>query len=260
MSSSAFAFHDSIRTTRAWDLLPEADKEIYTTLRTAFQSTTKSTSREQKKIQFKSEIRSILDFIESSDRDREDRSIVSGIAFTGPFICVNTRQLKNLIGKCKSSINGCFQQLGYVAVKTKPKARTVVLSILPSLHGDPGAQRQWTVRYHPGDPLFISKYTSDEYPEMTDEDLYEDKRTTPDSPTDGEKPLIEFDSSYIVDAESDFRAHNTAPAKEVKSSASLDILSDIGDTWDCCDDYVTPLVRSKSHAFGYDDSCEWLFL
>jgi hypothetical protein len=72
----------------------------------------------------------VLKFLEYSESHREERCILAGIAFAGPFICVNTRLLKSFLGRCKSSINGGFQQMGYVAIKTKTKARGCVAAVL----------------------------------------------------------------------------------------------------------------------------------
>jgi hypothetical protein len=85
-------------------------------------------------------------FVTASELQREERAIVVGLAVSGDYIVVNTWQLKNLIGRCKSSINGCFRSLGYQAFPTQAKSRQCVLDILPSLRTNPGALRQWTAR------------------------------------------------------------------------------------------------------------------
>jgi hypothetical protein len=124
---------------------------MYTTLRDHFVQK-KPAERFQNALVFRNEVQLIID---GTPFGREERSIVCGIAVAGPLIAVNTRQLKSLIGRCKSSINGSFRQLGYLAVKTKSKARECVLVILPSLKGDPGSLRQWTVRFSSAGPLTL---------------------------------------------------------------------------------------------------------
>ena len=120
----------------------------------------------------------ILQFLEQSESGREWRCILAGVAFAGPFICVNTRQLKNFLGRCKSSINGSFQQLGYVAVRTKSKAKSCVLSVIPSLANDPNLLRQWTVRCASDDAhfCFVSKFQPHPMPTITPEDLNEERK------------------------------------------------------------------------------------
>ena len=273
MLTSTFAFHDTIQTGRAWEALSDTDKENFDRLRLMFQEQTKPITRDRKSQLFQKEIQSVLEYIESSPDARENRSIVTGLGFTGPFICVNTRQFKNLMGKCKSSINGCFQEIGYIAVKTKPKARAVILSVLPSLQGDPGAQRQWTVRYHPGNPIFSSVFETQGCPTMTEADLYEDKRVL--SPPTCEVPLVlnqqkdPAKPAQVDEEKYDFRPPSPQPAPEMKASVSLDFLTGFGDDWDYYrDDMTSPvvtssMVRSKSHMLsfsGFDDGYEWSFL
>jgi hypothetical protein len=101
--------------------------------------------RDQRFSSFLQELLMLLQFIERSPIGFEERSLLVGVAFSGPFICVNTRQLTTLVGRCKSSINGSFQQLGYVGMKSK--ACDYLLSVLPSLVKQPTLLRQWTVRY-----------------------------------------------------------------------------------------------------------------
>jgi len=104
---------------------------------------------------FPQEIQKIIMFIERRVDDRENRAIASGLAYNGSFICVNTRQLKHFIGRCKSSINSGFQQLGYSSLKTKSRAHACLLSVLPSLSNDVISSRQWTVRICMAFPQFI---------------------------------------------------------------------------------------------------------
>jgi hypothetical protein len=83
-------------------------------------------------------------YIDRSSMGWDHRCVLVGIAFSGPFVCVRIHQLKSVLGRCKSSINGSFQQLGYASIKTK--ANCYLLNILPFLIQDASAMRQWTVR------------------------------------------------------------------------------------------------------------------
>jgi hypothetical protein len=138
-------FDDRASTMRAWSALDPEDKQRYLTLRKSFigrgpRDDTPSPSR------FRYELQDVTAFVNRCPEQREERAIVVGLAISDQFIAVNTGQLKNLIGRCKSSINGCFRSLGYLGVLTKVKSRECVLGILPALGADPGALRQWTVR------------------------------------------------------------------------------------------------------------------
>ena len=163
-----------------WSKLSQEDKLEFQRLRTNFHRSQKISSKDPRLVSFSNELHTILKFIEHSESGRECRTVLAGVAFAGPFICVNTRQLKSFLGRCKSSINGSFQQLGYVAIKTKSKARSCVLAILPSLVNDQNILRQWTVRWASDDAkfCFVTSLTSLQLPIINDDDLNEDHRGT----------------------------------------------------------------------------------
>jgi hypothetical protein len=160
-----------------WGNLSPADKTEFLRLRTSFYQGQRTSSTKDKKIvSFSNELISILKYIQHSEVGRENRTVMVGVCFAGPFIGVNTRQLKNFIGRCKSSINSSLQQLGYVALKTKSKARTCILSIIPSLINDQNILKQWTIRCASDDTqfCFVTDLRSLKLPVITPEDLGED--------------------------------------------------------------------------------------
>ncbi|KAH0789761.1 hypothetical protein GPJ56_006263 [Histomonas meleagridis] len=161
-----------------WNKLDQADKLEFQSLRRRFHQNQKISSKDPRLISFSNDLCEILRFIEHPGPGRENRTILAGVAFSGPFICVNTRQLKNFLGRCKSSINGSFQQLGYVALKTKSKARTCVLSLIPSLMNDQNTLRQWTVRCASSNAkfCFVSSIPTVQFPSITNDDLNEDHK------------------------------------------------------------------------------------
>jgi hypothetical protein len=129
----------------------------------------------------------VLKFLEYNESHREERCILAGIAFAGPFICVNTRLLKSFLGRCKSSINGGFQQMGYVAIKTKTKARACIVAVLRSLTNDPSLLRQWTVRgaSPSAEACFVSSFPVHLLPDVSNADL------NLDHPTASPRPLYQ---------------------------------------------------------------------
>ncbi|OHT02367.1 hypothetical protein TRFO_30561 [Tritrichomonas foetus] len=128
-----------------WEQLSVEDKNEYHHLRESFhQQHIAHTKTRSNSSTFQSDLRSILNFIERRAEQQEARSIVCGVSLGNNFVCVNTRQLKYLIGKCKSSINNGFQQLGYISAKNKVKQ--CLISVLPNLVHDSTLLRQWTVR------------------------------------------------------------------------------------------------------------------
>lgn len=166
-----------------WNQLTQEDKIEFIKLRNAIHQNQKPSSiiKDRRLATFSNELVMILKYIEHNEVGREVRSILTGISFAGPFICVNTRQLKSFVGRCKSSINGSLQQLGYMAVRTKSKARSCVLACMPILSSDSNLLRQWTVRGASENALFcfVSNFQPNPMPILQPDDLNEDKKNTP---------------------------------------------------------------------------------
>lgn len=137
-----------------WDHLSTEDKAEYQRLKESFHQQHLAKGKSNS-FSFQNDLRKVLAYVERRPENQELRSIVCGICFGNSFVCVNTRQLKLLIGKCKSSINNGFQHLGYVSAKNKVKQS--LFSVLPNLSKDPALVRQWTVRCADSNALPIKK-------------------------------------------------------------------------------------------------------
>jgi hypothetical protein len=164
---------DSHALPSCWDQLSPDDKAEFIKLKADFHRGQKFTSKDRRITTFHRELQVVLEWLERSDDNKEIRCIIAGLCFAGPYVCINTRQLKSFLGRCKSSINGCFQQLGFVALRTKSKARNCVLSVLPSLCNQQDVLRQWAVRWTSEGACFcfISSFSSAGMPAITQEDL-----------------------------------------------------------------------------------------
>lgn len=160
-----------------WNILSQDDRNEYLRLRQSFHNGQKVSSKDRRIATFRKELNIVLQYLERSPENMEARCILIGVCFVGPLICVNTRQLKAFLSRCKSSINGSFQQLGYVALKTKAKARNCCIAVLPSLQNYQTVLRQWTVRVA-GDEAqfcFVSSFPFVGLPEITEDDLFDEK-------------------------------------------------------------------------------------
>ena len=141
--------------------MPDDDVRAFECLREAFAKKQSSLKEDRHIASFPQEIQSIINFVERRYDGREARAINAGFICNGSFLCVNTRQLKAFISRCKSSINSSLQQLGYTSLKTKAKAHECLLSAIPCLSNDLETARQWTVRYsisNRGYPFFVKPY------------------------------------------------------------------------------------------------------
>lgn len=160
-----------------WCLLTPWEREEYLRLMNSFRHGPKITSKDRRLITFTNELNLLHDYLESSPNNLEQRCLMVGLCFVGPIVCVNTRQLKAFLNRCKSSINGSFQQLGYVAMKSKAIARECVLSALPMLNSHQFILKQWTARYASDNALFcmISSFMHKSMPVVLPEHLFIEK-------------------------------------------------------------------------------------
>ena len=112
-----------------WERLPNEDRAEFLRLRNQLHSYQKPTGKDPRVVTFRKELLAVLKFIERDEAHREERSILTGIAFAGPFICVNTRLLKSFLGRCKSSINGSLQMIGYTSPSSNSDQSTKLINI-----------------------------------------------------------------------------------------------------------------------------------
>jgi hypothetical protein len=60
---------------------------------------------------------------------------------------INTNQLRLLMHRSKSCVNGCFQKMGYTVCRPAEAISAIFARILPrDVHADVLAVRQWSVR------------------------------------------------------------------------------------------------------------------
>ncbi|OHT14452.1 hypothetical protein TRFO_43047 [Tritrichomonas foetus] len=157
----------------AWNKLSQDDRIDYLRLRMRFHQSQRSSGKDSRVASFHKELLQTRAYIERRPEQKEERCIVCGVCFAGKYICINTRLLKYFLGRCKSSINGSIQQMGYVALRTKTKARNCVLAVMHSLVEDVNNLRQWTVRCVSGSAMFaiVSSFPDAKTPEINDSDL-----------------------------------------------------------------------------------------
>jgi hypothetical protein len=183
MRSAATAAYRSSVPFTYWGLLSEDDRLEYMRLSRRFFVDQKLSAlvragRERREVVFMKEVLAVLQYIERSSENTEVRSIVTGLCFHGPFVCINTRALKGILCRCKSSINGLFQELGYGQRRARHDREFVMLA-MPSLRKDLGVLRQWTIRQVADHSMFcfVSKIPRVEPPSDGD-----------DAPLDTENP------------------------------------------------------------------------
>ena len=129
-----------------WERLSEIDREEYIKIKNEFSSTNKQTKKYKSSIVFSDFISKLRRYVMKGDFQDKNRALVCGIYWTENKIAINTRQLSLLISKCKSSINGSFQALGYGMIPVNAYSSASLIRMFPELGASFADLRQWTFR------------------------------------------------------------------------------------------------------------------
>lgn len=129
-----------------WELLSEVDKAGYLSLREKIKKIHKNMAHDPQQTVFVTVLTEITAFTDKKDRDTWKRYLVCGLCWMDSSVAVNIRQLRVLLDKCKSSINGSFQRIGYLPSPSYPCSKMVLLPIFPMLKDNYNELRQWTLR------------------------------------------------------------------------------------------------------------------
>lgn len=129
-----------------WEHLNEKDQREYAFLRKALSAPTCKNRRNRSNQTFTEIIEAIKGYVVQENENDAKRSLVCGICWLQNSIAINTRQLRLLISKCKSSINGSFQNLGYGTLPAGADSATSLIKVFPHLKCNFPELRQWTIR------------------------------------------------------------------------------------------------------------------
>jgi len=132
---------------KRWEFLSETDQNEYLRLKAALSDPSCKNRRNRSAQTFGDVVNSIKEYVYKSKEDECKRSFVCGICWLDNGIAINVRQLKLLVSKCKSSINGSFHTLGYEIVPPGAESVTSLISVFPFLKQNFSELRQWTIRH-----------------------------------------------------------------------------------------------------------------
>jgi hypothetical protein len=88
----------------------------------------------------------IHSFVCRGDSGDALRGAVCGIEFAPNAFLINTRQLKKLMVRSKSCMNGCFQRLGYAVCRPNRELSAIFGQLVPYSGEQVFSARQWCVR------------------------------------------------------------------------------------------------------------------
>lgn len=126
-------------------LSPE-DRAMFESLRRELEEPTNKNRRNKSTELFGDVIARIKQYVVRGDEDEWKRAFVCGICWINDTIAINTRHLRLLVVKCKSSINNYFKNMNYGTVPAGSEAGTALARYFPFLKDDFGLMRQWSVR------------------------------------------------------------------------------------------------------------------
>lgn len=130
-----------------WELLSESDKIMYQQLKQEFTASSAKRVRNTRLETFDGILETIRGFTERGDENDWKRYLVCGVCWMENAIAINTRQLRLLVSKCKSSINGSLQKMGYTTNMSHSESWKILFPHIPMLKDHFAELRQWTIRY-----------------------------------------------------------------------------------------------------------------
>ncbi|OHT10125.1 hypothetical protein TRFO_20648 [Tritrichomonas foetus] len=133
-------------TPKYFEMLSSDDQKSFLELQSRLSSKKLRNNRGQRLSKFSEILHSIQSFVCKGDENDSIRALVCGVAWLPRGIAINTRQLSILIDKCKSSINGSLQRMGYIPVQTKGDQTSELVEKIPFLKNNFPELREWTVR------------------------------------------------------------------------------------------------------------------
>jgi hypothetical protein len=126
-------------------LSPE-DQKDYEVLREALSSPSRKNRRNKSNETFYEVLESLRRYVLKDSPDGNMRGLVCGILWLERGIAINTHQLSIVTNKCKSSLNGSFQSLGYGTIPSGADVGPQIVRVFPFMKGQFALLRQWTIR------------------------------------------------------------------------------------------------------------------
>ena len=127
-----------------FEKLTRDDQDEYQLLRERLSSPEIKSRRS--KTGFETLINMVKEYSVRGDEEDAIRSFVCGIVWLDNGLAINTHQLSLIISKCKSSINGSLQALGYGTVPSGADSCQDLLELYPFMRNKFAMLRQWTIR------------------------------------------------------------------------------------------------------------------
>jgi hypothetical protein len=150
-------------------LLSEDDQRAYHSIRDSLVRRPGRGSRNKSGENFREDIRKIRDYVVRSDDADNLRGLVCGLLWRDRGIAINIKQLRVLTGKCKSSINSAFQNLGFGTIPTGADVSGEIAGLFPFMTNRFDLVRHWTLRQRTEDSPTVTPEDDDITPPPSSE-------------------------------------------------------------------------------------------
>ena len=129
-----------------WEIQTESDRIQYRGLQAKFHEMVGKSRKGERLDLFTDRFAKIKAFVQRGDDNDWRRSLLCGVFFLNGAMAINIQQLRKLLGKCKSSINGSLQRLGYIVQTQSHEVEKEMLSMIPAPARDISELKKWTIR------------------------------------------------------------------------------------------------------------------
>jgi hypothetical protein len=136
-------------------LLPEDDRRGYQALRESLGRRPGRGSRNKSGDNFREDMRAIRDYVVRGDDMDNLRGLVCGVLWLDRGVAINIQQLRILTGKCKSSINSAFQNLGFGTIPNGADVSAEIAALFPFMGNRFDLVRHWTLRQRTEDAQMV---------------------------------------------------------------------------------------------------------
>lgn len=129
-----------------WQLLDRTDLEDYLKLKYLLEEDQGKSCKGERFDFFSQRLEQIKAYICKDEANKWKRSLVCGIIFLKNGIAINIQNFKILLSRCKSSINGSLQQLGYNTSQSNLAMSEEIKQQIPLFSNSPVELKRWTFR------------------------------------------------------------------------------------------------------------------
>lgn len=128
------------------DILSYDDRKSYEKLQSDVGSPEYRYNRNHRFSTLSEILKKIKSYCQTNENDKWKRYLVCGVCWFDVYMAINTKQLRFLICKSKSTINDALSKMGYTPVSMKGEPSLLLVETIPFLFGNQSEYRKWSIR------------------------------------------------------------------------------------------------------------------